>query len=43
MDNILIPMIDGSREMMVTVSYFEGVRLNSSTDGDGGGDREVTQ
>lgn len=41
----MIPMIDGSREMTVTVtvSEFEGVRLNSSTDGHAGGERDVTQ
>jgi hypothetical protein len=39
MDNILIPMIDDSETTVtVTVSTFEGVRLNSSTDGYGGGD-----
>lgn len=27
----------------VTVSEFEGVRLNSSTDGHAGGERDVTQ
>ena len=44
MDNILIPMIDDSETTVtVTVSKFEGVRLNSSTDGHGGGERDVTQ